>query len=130
MRSAWTDDGDRPEPPPPSATTGGRDDVDDALRRLLDGEPDPARRPGGGRTAGSGGVALAMVVALLLLTSGAYVGVTWTRAHEVCAEEVAFHRDRAAPSVASVAWSWWPAGIRCTWDDGSRTSLWWGTHQH
>nr|WP_297427936.1 hypothetical protein [uncultured Actinotalea sp.] len=71
-----------------------------------------------------------MVAVLLLLTGGGYVGLTWSRAEEVCAEEVAFHADRAAPSSVDVAWSWRPLGVRCTWDDGSRTSLWWGMHDH
>jgi hypothetical protein len=71
-----------------------------------------------------------MVAVLLLLTGGGYVGLTWSRAEQVCAEEVAFHADRAAPSTVEVAWSWRPLGIRCTWDDGSRTSLWWGGHDH
>jgi hypothetical protein len=77
-----------------------------------------------------GAVVAAMVVVLLLLTGGGYVGLTWSRAEEVCAEEVAFDADRAAPSSVDVAWSWRPLGVRCTGDDGSRTSLWWGMHDH
>lgn len=73
-----------------------------------------------------GPVGFAMAVVLLLLTAGGYVGMTWARAQEVCAEEVAERGGGTAASAVEVAWSWRPVGVRCSWDDGSRTSLWWG----
>ncbi len=91
----------------------------------------PSEPLAAGRPARTGPVALSMVAVLLLLTTGGYLGVTWARAQEVCAEEVAVHRDQEdAPSTVDVDWSWHPVGIRCTWgDDGSWTSLWWGGHR-
>jgi hypothetical protein len=82
----------------------------------------------GARTARLDAVAVATAGLLLLLTGGAYLGVTWARAEEVCAQEAVESGDgRAAVGIVAVDWSWRPVGIRCSWDDGTRTSLWWGS---
>lgn len=72
-------------------------------------------------------VAVVMAGLLVLLTGGVYLEVTWTRAEDVCAQAVA--DGPGTVGTVAVDWSWRPVGIRCSWDDGSRTSLWWGTAQ-
>lgn len=89
-------------------------------------EPRSRARDGQRRAHRPGLVALAMVGVLLLLTGGGYVGVTWSRAEQACVQEVTDRGDVETPSAVDVAWSWNPPGIRCTWDGGARTSLWWG----
>jgi len=76
-------------------------------------------------------VAVAMTGLMLLVTGGVYLQVTWARAEEVCALEAAEGRDGPGTAdtrdTVAVEWSWSPVGIRCSWDEGTRTSLWWGT---
>lgn len=103
MGSGWTD-GDRSSWDAPASGAGG----------------DRSRPPR------PGVVTVAMIGVLLLLTGGGYVGVTWSRVEDVCTQELERARAGEPPSAVEVDWSWRPVGIRCTWDDGSRTSLWWG----